>query len=166
MQNEQRQSQIEKLGELIKGIGIAMMTTEEEDGSLRSRPMATQEREFDGELWFFTDRTSPKVEEIESHRNVNLSYSDPSGQRYVSVTGKAQLVRDRRKAEELWSPAYKAWFPKGLDDPNLALLRVTVDSAEYWDSPTSPVVHLFGMVKAAVTGKRAEGGENEKIELR
>lgn len=166
MQNEQNKKDIAKLAELIKGIRITMLTTEEADGTLRSRPMATQSEEFDGTLWFFTDDTSPKVGEIEQNRRVNLSYADPSHQRYVSVSGRAEIVHDKAKAKELWNPAYKAWFPEGLDDPKLGLLKVTVESAEYWDSPGSAVVHLFGVVKAVVTGKRAEGGENEKIELR
>jgi general stress protein 26 len=158
-------SDIRKLGELIKDIRIAMLTTTEADGSMRSRPMATQESDFDGELWFFTDARSPKVDEA-AHHPVNVSYADPKHQRYVSVSGKAELVRDRKKIEELWNPAYKAWFPEGLDDPNLALLRVHVEKAEYWDSPGSAVVHLIGFAKALATGKRADVGENEKIELR
>lgn len=74
-------------------------------------------------------------------------------------------MKDKARAKELWNPIYKAWFPDGLDDPNLALIRVDVDQAEYWDSPNSKVVQLAGFVKAIVTGQRAEGGENEKINL-
>ncbi len=156
---------IKKLHELIKDIRFAMLTTVEEDGTLRSRPMATQEFEFDGNLWFFTNANAPKVDEVKHDQHVNLSYAEPDKQKYVSVSGKAELVRDRQKIEELWNPIYKAWFPQGLDDPNLSLLKVSVDKAEYWDSPSSQVVRLFGFVKAAVTGKPiSNAGENEKIE--
>ncbi len=161
----EREQSIKKLGELIKDIQFAMLTTVDEDGKLRSRPMATQRAEFDGELWFFTGASSEKVDEVEHEHQVNVSYADTEHQRYVSVSGAAQLVRDQQKARDLWNPAYKAWFPDGLDDPDLALLRVRVEKAEYWDSPSSTVVHLLGFVKALATGQRMEPGENEKIEL-
>ncbi len=67
--------------------------------------------------------------------------------------------------EELWNPILKAWFPEGLDDPNICLLKVNVEQAEYWDSPSSTLVQIGGFVKALVTGQRADGGENEKINL-
>jgi general stress protein 26 len=157
---------IRKLGEMIKEIKFAMLTTAEPDGTLRSRPMATQATEFNGELWFFTAASAPKVDEIEQDHHVNLSYAAPDKNLYVSVSGKARMVRDKQKAEELWNPAYKAWFPKGLDDPDLALLKVSATQAEYWDSSSSAVVHLVGFVKALATGERYHPGENEKIDLR
>jgi len=165
MNNTDRDASVEKLRELIKDIKFAMLTTAEDDGTLRSRPMATQQIEFDGDLWFFTNASAPKVDEIRHDQHVNVSFSSPEDQRYVSVSGKAQVVRDRQKAEELWNPFYKAWFPGGLDDPDLALLKIPIDKAEYWDSPSSPVVHLFGFVKAVATGTRYQPGENEKINL-
>jgi len=153
-----------KLHSLISDIQFAMMTTRCSDGSLRSRPMATRkDDEFDGTLWFFTHDQEPKVHEILENPQVNLSYADPHKNDYVSVTGTATLVKDKAKAKELWNPFYKAWFPEGLDDPHLGLLRVDVEKAEYWDSPNSKVVQLAGFVKALVTGQEAKGGENEKV---
>ena len=162
----ERGESIKKLAEMIKDIEFAMLTTVEEDGSLRSRPMQAQQVEFDGDLWFFTHAGSPKVEEVEQDRNVNVSYADPDDQRYVSVSGKARLVRDEAKIRELWNPALKAWFPRGLDDPQLALLRITVERAEYWDSSQSAFVHLAGFVKALATGEAYRPGENEKLNLK
>lgn len=163
--HQDRQSSIEKLNTLIKDIKFAMLTTAEPDGTLRSRPMATQQAPFDGDLYFFTYGHSPKVEEAQQDHNVNLSYADPDDNVYVSVSGKAQLLRDRQKMEQLWNPIYKAWFPKGLDEPDIALLKVNVEQAEYWDSTNNKIVQLAGFVKALVTGTPAKGGENEKINL-
>ncbi|MDQ3686664.1 MAG: pyridoxamine 5'-phosphate oxidase family protein [Acidobacteriota bacterium] len=157
---------IKKLGEMIKDIEFAMLTTAEPDGTLRSRPMATQKFEFGGDLWFFTRASSPKVDEIEQEHNVNVSYAAPDKQKYVSVSGRARLVRDKNKIKELWSPVLKAWFPKGLDDPDLALLKVAVEQAEYWDSPSSTVAQLVGFVKAVTTGTTYQPGENEKLNLK
>jgi general stress protein 26 len=160
-----RTASIEKLREMIKGINFAMMTTARSDGTLHSRPMATQQIEFDGDLWFFTGKASTKVHEIKADQHVNLSYADPDKNRYVSIAGRASMVRDRAKAKELWNPFYRTWFPKGLDDPNLALMRVTVDDAEVWDSPSSMMVHLYGVVKATLTGKRPKIGDHRKMNL-
>jgi general stress protein 26 len=154
---------MEKLRDLIKGIRTAMLTTIDADGSLHSRPMATQEAELDGDLWFFTGASSPKVAEVGRDRRVNLSYAAPDDNRYVSVSGTARLVLDKAKAKELWNPILKAWFPEGLDDPNLALLQVKVEKAEYWDAPSSKMVQLVGFLKAIATGERYEPGENEKL---
>lgn len=161
-----RNESVKKLGAMIADIDFAMLTTAEEDGTLRSRPMSTQQVEFDGDLWFFTRASSPKVEEVEREQHVNVSYAKPEAQRYVSVSGKARLVRDAAKIKELWSPVLKAWFPKGPDDPDLALLKVSVEQAEYWDSPSSKMMHLVGFVKALATGQSYEPSENEKINLK
>lgn len=164
-ENTDRQENIKKLHELIEDIKVAMLTTVEDDGTLRSRPMVTQQFEFDGNFWFYTSADAPKVDEIKHDQHVNLSYAEPDDQKYVSVSGRGQIVRDRQKIEELWNPTYKAWFPKGLEDPNLALLKVSVDKAEYWDSPSGQVVRLVGFIKSVVTGEPiGNPGENEKIE--
>ena len=162
--NNTRQESIKKLNDLIEDVEIAMLTTIDK-GVLRSRPMATQQTEFDGDLWFFTSAETHKTEEIQKDNRVNVSYALPSDNTYVSVSGKAEIVRDRAKIEELWNPIYKAWFPKGLDDPNLILLKVEVEQAEYWDSPSSTFVQLYGFLKALATGERADGGENKKLDL-
>ena len=160
-----RTGDIKKLHDMVKDIRFAMLTTVEEDGTLRSRPMATQEFEFDGDLWFFTSADATKVNEVQHEHHVNVSYAEPKDQKYVSVSGTAQLIRDKAKIEELWNPLFKAWFPDGLEDPQLALLKVSVDKAEYWDSPSSKVVRLFGFAKALVTGKQiGNPGDNAKIE--
>jgi general stress protein 26 len=162
----ERNERIRKLAELISDIEFAMLTTIEPDGSLRSRPMATQKQDFDGDLWFFTRASAPKVDEVEQDQNVCVAFARPGKQHYVSVSGRARLVRDRAMIERLWNPAYKAWFPAGLDDPDLALIKVSAEKAEYWDGQTGAVAHLVGLAQAAVTGRSYQGGENEKIDLK
>ncbi len=156
-------SELNKLSELIQDIRIAMFVTQEQD-TLRSRPMATHGLE-NGFLWFFTYKNSHKKSEIEAQPSVNISYQDPSKELYVSVSGNAEIVEDRAKIEELWKPFLKAWFPNGKEDPNIALIRVDISQAEYWDAPSSTMVQLIGMVKAAVTGKPYQAGENKKISV-
>ena len=172
MKNEatgSRDEQIRKVADLIGEVTFAMLTTVEPDGTLRSRPMAVQQSEFDGDLWFFTRDDSAKVEEVRREQRVNVAFAKPSDQTYVSISGRATVVDDRQKAEELWSPAYKAWFPDGLDDPHLTLLKVEVDQAEYWDSPSSVIVYAIGLAKAVLQGTSypdaASSSEHERVDL-
>ncbi|HUE42188.1 MAG TPA: pyridoxamine 5'-phosphate oxidase family protein [Candidatus Sulfotelmatobacter sp.] len=162
-----REQMVAKVGELIKDINIAMLTTEAEDGLLHSRPMATQKTEFDGTLWFFTGLNTGKISEIDWNPEVNLSYAEASDNRYVSVSGTAEIVDDRAKMEELWSDIYKAWFPQGLDDPDLCLMKVEVTFAEYWDVPSGKMVQVFGFLKALATDERLkmEGGSHGVVEI-
>ena len=140
-------SDLQKLHDLIKDIKFAMLTTCDSQGRLHSRPMAVQQTEGADDLWFFVGLTSPKVEEICRDPKVNVSLAEPNDQRYVSIAGHAEIVRDAAKAAALWSPLYQTWFPRGLQDPNLGLLKVVVQHAEYWDAPTGAMVHLFGTPK-------------------
>ncbi len=160
------EDELKKLRELIKDIRFAMLTTIENDGSLRSRPMASQEAEFDGHvLWFFTYDDSPKAAEVRHDNRVNVSFADNDNNRWVSVSSTAELVHDRAKMEELYNPFLKTWFPQGLDTPNIALLCVETEQTEYWDTPSSAMVHLFGVVKATVTGTPPDPDENVKLDL-
>ena len=149
---------IKKLRKLIRGAPVAMLTTVAADGSLRSRPMATPDGDFDGELWFFTRYHSPKSEEIQENQKVNVTYTSPKNDRYVSVSGRAALVRDAEKVKELWRGALKQWFPEGKKDPELALLKVTVDRAEYWDADANRMVDLPRIARQEKDKER----ENEK----
>jgi general stress protein 26 len=156
-----------KLNALIKNIGTAMLTTVAPDGSLRSRPMATQGSGLEnGELWYFTADDSGKVAEIAAEHEVNLAYAEPKEQRYVSLSGRASIKRDPARARRLWNSEAKAWFPGGPDDPHLALLRVRVHTAEYWDAPSGKMASLVALAKSKLTGESAgEVGEHEKVLL-
>jgi general stress protein 26 len=161
---ETRQESIEKLKGLVEDIDFAMLTTIA-GNKFRSRPMSTQEMDENGDLWFFTSDQTHKVDEIKADSRVSVAYSKPDDNVYVSVFGRAEIVKDRAKIEELWNPILKAWFPEGLDDPTLCLLKVSVEEAEYWDSPNSKLVQIAGFFKALVTGKSADGGEYGKVNL-
>ena len=163
--HEKHEENIRKLRELIKGIDVAMLTTVQDDGSLRSRPMATQKVEFFGDLYFFTKLSAFKVEEVERDHQVSVSYAAPENQLYVSMSGLARILRDRAKMEELWFGDLEAWFPAGLEDPELALLWISVTQAEYWEGPFGALVYL-PRVKKMAAGMEFERDENEKLELK
>ena len=160
----QRSEAIEKLKGFLEGIDFTMLTTIS-NGKLHSRPMSTQEMDENGDLWFFTQDDSRKIEEIQADNRINAAYSNPGGNTFVSVFGTAEVVKDRAKIEELWSPIYKAWFPEGLDDPHICLLRVSVEDAEYWDAPNSKIVQLVGFAKALITGQEADMGDHGTVKV-
>lgn len=152
----------EKLWEMIKDIKFAMLTSE--DGpNLRSRPMVASQKTFDGTLWFFTRASAHKVAEVDSDARVNVSYADPAKQNYVSLSGTAKLVRDPAAISEHWSELLRTWFPNGRDDPDVALLRVDIQAAEFWDAPSSAMVHAFGYARAMLTGSSPHPGDNRKL---
>lgn len=158
---------LQKLREMVKDIDFCMLTTIDEDGALHSRPMSVNgEIDPNGDLWFFTSVSSHKVSEVARSPKVNASFADPENQRYVSVTGVAQVVRDRTKIDQLWRPQFKIWFPEGKDDPDIALLRITLEKAEYWDSPSSTISYALSFVSSLVTGKQPDMGENRKLEIK
>lgn len=157
---------IQHFSKLIKEIKFAMFTTISAlDGSLQSRPMSLQQAEFDGHLWFFARNTSLMVKQIEANSIINLAFSNPKDNSFVSASGHAGIIEDKHKAKELWNPFLKAWFPEGLEDPELCLIQVAVESADYWESPSAPLVKLVGFAKAVLSGKKADSALSKKGHL-
>lgn len=152
-----------RVTELIRDAHICLLTTTAVDGRLVSRPMGLQEAEFDGDLWFFAYADSAKIRQIRVNPQVNVGFSDQRRHAWVSVAGTAVEQWDRARAERLWHPLLKTWFPDGLDTPGITLIRVHAGSAEYWDAPGNTVVNLLGLARAAVTGKPPEAGENREV---
>jgi general stress protein 26 len=157
----------EKLREMIKEIDFCMLVTVDENNDLHSRPMSlNSEVDQEGNLWFFTSASSHKVTEVNRTPKCNVSFANPDDHRYVSITGTADLVTDKAKIKQLWKPELKIWFPKGTDDPDLALLRIAIEKAEYWDSPSSTVASVVSFVSAFIKGESPDMGENKKLDLR
>ena len=159
------QAGIKKIGELIKDIRIAMMTTAAADGSFDSRPMATQKTEFDGTVYFLTRQESGKVQELADDSHVSLVYAEPGDSKFVSVKGRAKVYRDQAKISELWNPMYKAWFPAGEQDPAIAVLQVAVHEAQYWEASSSKLVRGIKYVAAAATGGKVDIGTQGTVTL-
>jgi general stress protein 26 len=156
----------ETLSNLIKDIRFAMFTTQSGDGSLRSRPMTTQNVPGEGQdcLWFFASRTGEPVADLLRAPAVNVAYANTSKDAYVSVSGRGAVVEDDARKKQMWSKFAEAWFPGGPEDPDLALVRVQIEAAEYWNVRESKVTQLFKMARATVTGKPpTDMGEHAKL---
>jgi len=158
-----------KLWDLIRHIRFAMFTTRHSgNGHLHSRPMTTQNGKNDegDRLWFFMSRRSDPVSDLASEPTVNISYADPGADSYVSVSGTARVVEDAARKRALWSKMTEAWFPGGVDDPDLALVEVDIVHAHYWDVKDNKVTQIFKMTKAALTGKPpANMGDSGEVRM-
>lgn len=152
-----------KVADLVSDIKFAMLTTVDADGELVSRPMAHQDVEADGDLWFFSSRDSRKVEHVKANPHVAVTLASSST--WVSINGSAEVVDDDQKAKDLWSTDMEAWFPQGPEDPSIVLIKVTGETAEYWDGPGGRVSSVLSLVKSKLTGKRYSGGDNDKVDL-
>ena len=153
---------VSKVVDLMRSTRIAMLTTSDDQGRLTSRPMATQDVEFSGDLWFITERSANFVSHLSTSRQVNVAYA--SGSSWVSLAGTAHLVEDDAKLADLWNTFTDAWIEGGPENPENVLIRVDADTAEYWDSPGSKVTQVANLVKTRVTGDRYEA-DNEVVDL-
>jgi len=153
---------LDRAWDLMKKIGFAMLVTRD-GGKLRARPMSAYLARDENAIYFLTDARHHKDEEIARDPQVNLSFADAGSQKYVSLTGTAVVSNDRGKIRELFSTPAKAWWDSA-EDPNIRLLKVTPDDAEFWDSPGT-VVSYVKMAAAAVTGSRPDLGDNRKVAM-
>lgn len=143
-----------RLTELISGIGLVVLTTLRPDRTIHSCPMSPPQPGEDGALWFLTSAQTDKVEAIRREGRVNVAFADPVANRYVSVSGLCELVRDHVHVRELWKSDYETWYPKGVEDPSLILLKIDVREVEYWDDASHSMVRLHGFARDAAAGIR------------
>jgi general stress protein 26 len=156
-QNATREEVIQALAGMIRDIPVAMLTTTGL-GRLRSRPMVAQRTPFDGSLWFLTARAAGKTGEIRDRQVVHVTFVSPTDNRYVWATGTATVVDDRAKVNELWHAGYKPWFPEGPGGGTIALIKVRVEEAEYWDPKANRMVLLAGFVEPGSAFRDMEPG--------
>lgn len=161
------ESAIKDLRAKISSIRFGMLTTLNDDQSLSSRPMTQQALESSGILWFFISDTSQLATDIHRHPKINVTFAKPSDSVYVAISGHAEVIKFKEKAAELWNPAVAAWFPEGLDDPHLSLIKLSIYNAEYWDSRTNKMMQIFASAKAAIIGEPpTDLSQHQKIEFK
>jgi general stress protein 26 len=150
--------------DLIKEIKIGMLVTHDDlESKLRARPMSLVQNEYDNTLFFFSDREDAKAYEIKLDRDVCLTFGDPDSQTYVSLSGKANIIEDQKLIDRYWNKNVATWFPKGKDDPNLALLEIKIESGEHWKADENKLIQLFKIAKANIKDESPDIGENEKF---
>ncbi len=164
-QNLKQEEAVKKFKKLAEDVRVCMFITNTNAEDEHTRPMSTIEVEEDGTLWFFTDIRSIKIEEVAADKEVHLTYAHPGKESYMDVWGSAKIVTDKQQIKDKWSPIIKAWFPDGVDDPNIALLKIKPNQCYYWDAETGKMVQFLKMAAAAITGKRLADGKEGKLIL-
>lgn len=164
MSETTREEAIQIMAKIIKDVKFAMITTTTAEGHLHARPMTTQQKEYDGDLWFIGAKDSEGVQDMKARPQVNVSFSNPDKQTYLSMTGTAELVEDRAKLDELWSDFYKVYFEGGKEDPNIQLIKINAHGAEFWEGD-GKVRSLIQLAKGMITGQQADMGKNDTVKL-
>jgi general stress protein 26 len=159
------QEAVKKFQDLVKDVSVCMFTTLDSEYNITSRPMSTVEVDEEGNAWFFTNEFSEKIQEVSKDNVVNLIYAHPSKNIYVNVKGTCTVIIDRKRMEQLWEPGMKKWFPDGLDDAKICLLKVTTESAYYWNIASSRMGVFFRGLKSVAKGDRYKEGETGKLSL-
>jgi general stress protein 26 len=156
---------VRKIQDLAKNADICMFTTSLDILPLNSRPMSTAEVDEDGNIWFFSKRSSSKNAEIEADDRVQLFYASKGNAEYLSVYGRAIISTDKEKAKEIWQPEAKAWFTEGVDDPEMSMIKVFPEDAYYWDTKHNKLVALLKMAASVLTGKTMDDGVEGSIKV-
>lgn len=151
--------------DLLTAFDFAMLVTQTPTGQLRARPMAIANYRGDGRLLFATGDYTGKIDELFQHPQVNVALQGSN--RYLSVSGTAEVVRDRNLINEVWEPSWKIWFPQGQDDPALVLIRVNAAVGEYWDmSGGSSLEFVFEAGKALLRGDKIDESRLDHAKVR
>jgi general stress protein 26 len=159
------EAELDRVWEIMEDVAICMVTTHA-GGMMRSRPMHAIPERDEGAIYFVTDTRGAKDDEIAAAPDVCLAFADIGDNTYLSITGRAEMIRDPDKAAEMWSSEAQAWWPRGPHDPNVRVLRVVPEQAEYWDTRGNSIVVALKMMTARMTGREPDLGENKKVPLR
>jgi general stress protein 26 len=157
---------IAKLKDIIEPIKICMFTTIDNEQKINSRPMTTIKIAEDGDIWFFTNDYSVTIQEVSKDNTVDLIYSHPGLNSYAHIKGSSSVVLRKEKIRELWDPMLKAWFPLGIHDPKLCLIKVSLKEASYWNASSNKMVNFFNILKAIATKEVYHDGEHGKIKVK
>lgn len=158
------QDHIDRVWDIIEAVGVGMLTTQFR-GGLRARPLEPRLDRAAGVIWFLTDVRSAKDAEIAASPDIGLVVIDANDRAYLSITGRAQVVREVATARRFWKETDAMWWT-GPDDPNLCLLKIEPDTAELWDGPASAATAAFEFMKARLTGGEPDLGENRKVRVK
>jgi general stress protein 26 len=161
----QDQEAIQKFRDLAEVVNICMFTTIDNELNIMSRPMWTAEIDDEGNVWFFTNEFSEKIQEVSKDNLVNLIYSHPGKNIYLNAKGTCSVIIDRKKMEELWKPSMKTWFPNGLEDSKICLVKVVTENAYYWNTSSSKMSLFFQTIKALAKGEKYKEEETGKLNL-
>ena len=152
--------------ELAKGFSTAVLVSHNADGTFAARPTNIAKIDGSGDAYFSTSLHSPKISELQANPEMLLTMQNSS--QFVTLRGLGRIERDKYLINDLWSEAWRVWFPKGPDDPELCLICMTITSGEYWDNAgTNGAKYFFSAVKSFVSGRppSTDEAQHDKVEV-
>ncbi|MFN7117333.1 MAG: pyridoxamine 5'-phosphate oxidase family protein [Saprospiraceae bacterium] len=159
------QEAIKKIKDMTNDINICMMCTNLNNMPISTCPMATQEVDEEGNIWFLSTKNSNHNQDIEQDSRSQLIYAHPGQASFLSLYGSAEVLYDRQLIEDIWKPDAKIWFQEGKDDPNLTVIRFSPEEGYYWDTKSSKMVAFLKMATSLVTGKTMDDGIEGKLKV-
>jgi general stress protein 26 len=138
------------ISEKMRDIDFTILSTRTANGAIAARPMSNNRQvDYDGDSYFFTCGDTGTVKDIESDPNVGLGFQAKSGMLkmkpfFITVEGKAELIRDKGQFAEHWTKDLDAWFKEGIDTPGLTMVKVHASRIHYWDGYDEGEIKLDG----------------------
>lgn len=163
--NLQNEEALKKIKELVEDIKTCMFCTNSTGIPFNTRPMATADIDDEGNIWFISNAESHKNDEIKNDDKVQLIYAKGGNNHFLSIAGKAMVVKDQAKIDEVWNIFIKTWFKNGKKDPNVSLIKVIPDDVYYWDTVHGKMVSLLKIAVSAVSGASMDDGVEGKISI-
>ena len=157
---------VDKLKSLVEDIQVCLFCTNlKTDDGAETRPMSAINVCDQGNIWFFSEKNSEKNQSIEADDKVQLFFSHPGKNRYLIVNGEAEIIFDKAKMDELWTPVAKIWFEQGKDDPDISIIKVTPATAYYWDTDGNRMINLLKMAASVATGSNLVSGTEGTLDV-
>ncbi len=166
IENLEKSEGIIKLKKMVDEVKFCFFITDSKKGDDKSSTIMTpQQVDYEGNIWFFSGLDSDRNRDIQAHKNVQLYFSSPEKNAYLSVNGQADILTDKVKIQELWNPLLNNWFKDGIEDTNISLLKVTTKTADYWDSESGKMINFFQMIASIITGNNTIDSTHGKIKI-
>ena len=154
---------IEKIREIVEDAPNCFFCTAAGRGSTGARPMNVRQVDKDGNLWFLSASDSHKNEELATDPAVTLFFQGSPHSDFLHLTGRATIMRDRAKIEELWEPVIRTWFTEGKDDPRITVIKVTPTEGYYWDTKHATAVAGIKMLLGAALRRTMDDSVEGKV---
>ena len=165
-ENLNNKGAIDKLKSLVDDIIVCLFCTDlKTDDGAACRPMSAIKVCDQGNIWFFSEKSSDKNKAIAADKDVQLFFSHPGKSSYLVVNGEAEIILDKSKIEELWLPIAKIWFKEGKNDPNISVIKVTPSSAYYWDTDGNQMINFLKIVASVATGTNLVSGKQGDLTI-
>ncbi len=165
-ENLQGSEALTKLRELVDKIDIGMLCTYPgDDGYVHSVPMSRQEIDEQGNIWYLFSANSETYKNLQRDKKISILFAHVGDYNFLSINGIAAISRDEARIDKYWNKFVEAWFEKGKDDPNIRVLKVNVEDAQYWDNKTNKLFTLIKVAASAISGSKLDIGRSGDLDI-